>query len=195
MKQSELINQMSPNDLKKSLIVSQMFFLMISIVLSFIFFEHISNWLFYFELNGIDILYYGVIPGILIVTIDLVLMRFLPRRYYDDGGINEKVFKNRTTVEIFYLALIIAVSEELLFRGVIQTTFGYVIASTIFALAHFRYLKKPVLLVSVLLLSFYIGYLFEITGNLLVTISAHFIIDFLLGLIIRNQKWGAMSDK
>lgn len=188
MKQSELINQMSSNELKQSLILSQFLFLMNSIVLSIIFFDKPSDWFLYFEFNGIEIFYYGVIPGLIVVLIDWVLMRFLPKRYYDDGGINEKVFKNRTTFEIFYLALIIAVSEEMLFRGVIQTSFGYIIASLIFALAHFRYLTKPVLLVSVLLLSFYIGYLFEITGNLLVTISAHFVIDFLLGLLIRNQK-------
>lgn len=188
MNQSELIKQMSAEDLKKSLILSQMLFILTALILSVILFENFSDWIDYFELNGNDIVYYGVIPGMIVVAIDLVLMRTLPRRYYDDGGINEKIFKNRPIGDIFILALTIAIAEELLFRGVLQTTFGYVIASTIFALAHFRYLKKLVLLVSVLLLSFYIGYLFEITGNLLVTISAHFIIDFLLGLIIREQK-------
>src|SRR5699024_11474282 len=59
---------------------------------------------------------------------------------------------------------------ELLFRGVLQTTFGYIPASVIFALVHVRYLSKPVLLISVLLISFFIGYLFEVTGNLYVTI-------------------------
>lgn len=188
MKQSELIKQMSANDLKKSLILSQMVFILIAIILSVFLFENFSDWINYFDLNGNDVFYYGVVPGLIVVTIDIVLMRTLPKRYYDDGGINEKIFKNRPVSDIFILALTIAIAEELLFRGVLQTTFGYVIASTVFALAHFRYLKKPVLLVSVLLLSFYIGYLFEITGNLLVTISAHFIIDFLLGLIIRSQK-------
>lgn len=188
MKQAELIKQMSPSDLKKSLIFSQLLILIISIILSFILFESIYSWLVYFDFNINEIVYYGVIPGLLIVSIDLILMRFLPKRYYDDGGINEKIFKNRSIGDIFILALFIAISEEVLFRGVIQTTFGYFAASTLFALVHFRYLKKPVLLVSILLLSFYIGYLFEITGNLLVTISAHFIIDFLLGLVIRYQK-------
>ena len=89
---------------------------------------------------------------------------------------------------MFILSFTVAFAEELLFRGVLHTTFGYFIASTIFALAHFRYLTKPILFISILFVSFYIGYLFEITGNLVVTIAAHFIVDFLLGLFIRLQR-------
>src|SRR5690625_1741473 len=112
-------------------------------------------------------------------------MVILPKKYFDDGGINERIFKNQSIFNIFIIALIVAVSEELLFRGLIQTIFGYFIASTLFALVHVRYLRKPVLLISVLLISFYLGYLYEITNNLFVTIFAHFIVDFLLGVIIR----------
>lgn len=188
MKQSELIKHISDRDLKKSLILSQLIFLLLSIILSVFLFESLFEWLDYFTLNMNDVVYYGVIPGIIIVAIDLILMYLLPKRYFDDGGINKRVFRNRSIGDIFVLTLIIAISEEFLFRGVIQTTFGYVIASIIFALVHVRYLKKPVLLLSVLLVSFYIGYLFEITGNLLVTITAHFIVNFLLALTIRFQK-------
>jgi len=188
MKQEELIKQMSDQQIKQSLIMSQSLFFLISIILSFILFKDLSQWLNYFDWQFKEIIYYGVIPGLIVVIIDLILMYFLPKSYYDDGGINEKLFKNRSILDIFFIALIVAIAEEFLFRGVIQTVFGYVIASIVFALVHFRYLKKPVLLVSILLLSFYIGYLFELTGNLLVTMIAHFTIDFLLGLIIRFQK-------
>src|SRR5699024_10988980 len=82
------------------------------------------------------------------------------------------------------IALIVSISEELLFRGVIRTVFGYVFASSVFALIHIRYLRQPVLLISIIFVSFYIGYLFEIIGNLLVTMTTHFIVDFLLGVII-----------
>lgn len=190
MKQSELIQKISDEDLKKSLILSQLLFLMLSLILSLFLFENIFDWFDYFHLHPREIIYYGVIPGVFIVTIDIILIKYLPQRYYDDGGMNQKLFQNRSIGDIFQLTLLIAISEELLFRGVLQTTFGYVIASIVFALVHFRYLKKPVLLISVLLISFYIGYLFEITGNLFVTITAHFIVDFLLGLMIRFRKWG-----
>lgn len=190
MKQSELIHKMSDQDLKKSLILSQSLLFLLSMISSLFLFENVSNWFDYFNVNFQEIIYYGVIPGLIIVIIDIILIRFVPYRFFDDGGINQKMFQNRSISDIFILTLMIAVSEELLFRGVIQTTFGYLIASVIFALVHFRYLTKPILLLSVLLISFYIGYLFEITGNLLVVITAHFIVDFLLALIIRFRKWG-----
>lgn len=188
MKQNELIQQMSPEELKKQVILSQLFFLLIGIILSFFFFDHYSNWFFYFKWDPNEILYYGLVPGLIIVIMNVILVRIIPKRYFDDGGINEKLFKDRSISDIFVIAFIVAISEELLFRGVIQTTFGFIFASSIFALVHIRYLKKPVLLISVLLVSFYIGYLFVLTENLLVTIFTHFIVDFLLGILIRFQK-------
>lgn len=188
MKQSELIKQISDEELKKSLILSQMLFLIIAFVASIFTFDNLGNWLDYFSLDFKEIIYYGVFPGIFFVIIDLILIYILPKHLYDDGGINERIFKSLTYKEIFFVCIIIAVSEELLFRGVLQTTFGYIIASIIFALVHVRYLGKLVLLISVLLLSFFIGYLFDVTENLYVTIFAHFTVDFLLGVIIRFQK-------
>src|SRR5690625_5546204 len=120
--------------------------------------------------------------------VDILVMEVFPKRYLYDGVMNEIVFKNRTIADIFVLTLVIAISEEALFRGVIQTTIGFIPASILFALVHIRYLKKPVLFISVLLMSFYIGYLFEITGNLYVTMTVHFIVNFLLGLMIRRSE-------
>lgn len=194
MKQNDILQNISDKDLKKSLLFSQALFLLISLLLSLILFERFFDWFQYFNVNLKEIFYYGLVPGLMVVMIDLVLMKVLPKHHLDDGGINERVFQNRSVPDIFFLTLVIAISEELLFRGVVQTTFGYFSASVIFALVHFRYLKKPILFISVLLLSFYIGFLFKITGNLFVTITMHFIIDFLLGLIIRFQKWGTVNE-
>lgn len=146
--------------------------------------------MYYFDWDISQIFFYGVITGVIIVGIDIMLIFIFSKKYYDDGGINERIFKSESIAYIFFISLAVAISEELLFRGVIQTTFGYVFASILFAFIHFRYLKKPVLLISILFVSFYIGYMFEITGNLLVTITAHFIVDFLLGLVIRFQSRG-----
>ncbi len=183
--QSEIIKRMTDKELRKQLIFSQLVLLIISLLLSFILFDTMAKWLILFRFNLHEIAYYGVLPGLIIVAIDIILIYLFPKKYYDDGGINDRIFKNRSIIEIFTISLMVAVSEELLFRGVIQTTFGYVIASTIFALVHIRYLKKPVLLLSVLIVSFYIGYIFVLTENLFVTITAHFFVDFLLGLVIR----------
>jgi len=73
----------------------------------------------------------------------------------------------------------------MLFRGVIQQHTNVWIASLIFALVHYRYLFNPFLFFNVTLLSFLIGLLYEYTANLYVTITAHFIIDFLLGIYIK----------
>lgn len=188
MKQNELILQMDDKELKKQLIISQLFMGIIAFMISLFLFDSVFDWFQYVKWDIKEVAYYGILPGLIIVLLDLIIMTFIPKKYFDDGGINEKLFKNRSIIEIFQLALVVAICEELLFRGVIQTTFGLIIASVIFALVHVRYLKKPLLLGSVLFISFYIGYLFYLTENLLVTITAHFLIDFLLGLIIRFKK-------
>ncbi|MGA9288058.1 MAG: CPBP family intramembrane glutamic endopeptidase, partial [Anaerobacillus sp.] len=130
---------------------------------------------------------YGGGTACLIVLIDLLLMKIFPEDQLDDGGINERIFANLSLLHIFTLSLVIAISEELLFRGVIQTNFGLFIASGLFAIIHVRYLAKPVLFLSVVGISFMIGILFELTGNVLVTITAHFLIDFTMGCLIKRK--------
>lgn len=187
MKQTELIKSMSSKEVRKALYMSQTLFFLLSIVLSFFLFNNLVDWLSFFNLDMQQILFFGIIPALIIVLFELLLYKIVPKRHFDDGGINEKVFKNETVLSIFFIALIVAISEELLFRGVIQTTFGYIFASSLFAVIHYRYLRKPLLFILVVFISFLIGFLFEITGNLLVTIVFHFIVDFLLGLYIRKS--------
>ena len=190
IKQADIIRQISSEDLKKSVFYTQFILLSISIVSSFILFDNFTDWFVLFKLNPKDIFYYGIIPAIIVIALNIILSRYVPNRYLDDGGINEKLFKSQSVFSIIIIALTIAIAEELLFRGVIQTVFGYIFASSLFAIIHIRYLKKPVLLISIIIVSFYIGYLFEVTQNLLVTITAHFIIDFILGLLIKYKTRG-----
>lgn len=195
-RQAEIIQKMSDREITIQLIATQCILLATALVTSlFVFDSYWSDWLSLFPISPSMWIWYGVIPGLLILLIDLSLLYSLPKRFYDDGGINEKVFKNRTTPSVLLLTLLIAISEEMLFRGVVHTQLGYVIASVIFAVIHFRYLTKPVLFISVLLVSFYIGYLFEVTGSLTVTITAHFMVDAVLGLWIRYGKWGGASGE
>ena len=188
MKQAEIIKNMSDEELRRQLLLSQSIFFIISIILSFLFFSHVTDWFDLFIFDYKQILLYGALTGTIVVIVETILYLIVPERYFDDGGINEKVFKNQSVWNIFIIALVVAISEEFLFRGVIQTTFGFIFASSLFVIVHFRYLKKPLLLIMVILLSFLLGYLFEITGNLLVTIAFHFVVDFLLGLLIKFKK-------
>lgn len=188
MKQSEIIKNMSAEEVKNQLLLTQSCFFLLSIFLSYFLFDHIADWFLYFSVDLKAILLFGIFSAILIVVIEIVLYSFLPSRYFDDGGINEKVFKNQSIGNIFLIAIVVAISEEFLFRGVIQTSFGYIFASTLFVLVHFRYLKKPVLLVLVIIISFYLGYVFELTKNLYVVIVFHFVVDFLLGIFMKYKK-------
>lgn len=188
MKQSEQIKRMSPNELIQALFLSQLIFFAIAIIVSFFIFPSFTDWLELFHWDTKEILMIGGVSGLIIVAINICLEEVLPPHFLDDGGINEKIFDQQSIGTIFWITLWIALSEEMLFRGLLQTTFGLVPASIIFAVVHVRYLKKPVLLIVVVLMSFYLGYTYYVTNNLLVPITIHFIIDFLLGLYIRYKK-------
>jgi len=186
--QREIINELSDRELILNLYASQLMFLFIALILAWFLFDSMDTFLSLFQWNFQEIFIYGIIPGLVVVTIDILLIKFLPETSYDDGGVNKRIFKTLTIPQIFIVTLLIAVSEELLFRGIIHTFLGYFIASVIFALVHFRYLKKPVLFISVIVVSFFIGYVYEETGNLFAPMATHFVVDFILGLIIRYQK-------
>lgn len=188
MNQQDLIKKLSVKELTKAVYVSQLLFFSISIILSFIFIRDWNTIKQLFNFNVREIMYYGVLSAVMLILIEIVLYRILPKRYFDDGGINEKLFKNQSVMGVFWIAVTVAVVEEFLFRGVIQTTFGYIFASSLFVLLHTRYLKKPLLLLLLIMTSFLIGYLFELTNNLLVTIVFHFLVDFILGLYIKFNK-------
>lgn len=185
--QSELIKQMSGVQVRQSVYLSQVVFILIAFATSLFLFTSLINWYDLFELNLQQLFIYGAVPAVVLVLIEILLTKVVSKEALDDGGINEKVFKDASVGAIFLLALVVAIAEELLFRGVLQTTFGLFIASGIFAVIHVRYLKKPVLFIFVVLTSFLIGYLFEVTNNLLVVIVFHFMVDFLLGLFIKYR--------
>jgi uncharacterized protein len=75
-----------------------------------------------------------------------------------------------------------------LFRGIIQTKVGLILASIIFAIIHYRYLFNWFLFINIVILSFFIGLIFDWTDNLAVTIIMHFVIDFLLGVYIKIKR-------
>jgi len=188
LKQSDIINQLTNDQLRQQLFLSQVIFVFISVLSSVFLFNHIKDWLTLFTWDISAILLYGLIPAVILVVIEVISSYFIDPRHIDDGGINERIFKDASVGMIFLIAFVVAIAEEMLFRGVIQTTFGYIFASSLFVIVHFRYLKKPLLLFVLMITSFFIGYIYLITENLLVTITFHFSVDFLLGLFIKFRK-------
>ena len=184
-KQAEMIKNISDEVLVVNVFITQGLVLLVAVILGFFLFDDFSEVTSLFQWKDWNILIMGGSVGLGIVIYDLVLMKIVPASYFDDGGINERIFRNLSYFKIFLVTLTIAVCEEMLFRGVIQQHTNVWIASLIFALVHYRYLFNPFLFFNVTLLSFLIGLLYEHTANLYVTITAHFIIDFLLGIYIK----------
>ncbi|MEJ9230914.1 CPBP family intramembrane metalloprotease [Peribacillus butanolivorans] len=187
-KQAELIKQLTDKQLLYNLFLTQIILLTLAFFLGIILFNDRSTFFDLFIFNDLNILLFGIPAGIIVVLFDLFMMRVTPSSYQDDGGINERIFSSLSYSMIFVVALVVAISEELLFRGVLQTHLGLLWTSIIFAAVHYRYLFNWFLFLNVLVLSFFIGFLFEWTNNLLVTIMAHFLIDFILGVLIRRKK-------
>ena len=187
-KYEEIINDLSDREILFHLIATQGLLITISVILGAIFFDSFSSFYELFQWSDTRIWTIGGIAGICVVLLDLILMRLLPSSLYDDGGLNVKLFRNKSVWQIALIAAMVAITEEILFRGMIQTHVGLVITSIIFALIHYRYLFNMFLFVNIVALSFFIGFIYQITENLLVTILMHFMIDFLLGVIIRFSK-------
>ncbi|WP_455661255.1 CPBP family intramembrane glutamic endopeptidase [Pradoshia sp.] len=185
-KQAELIKTLTDEELYKQLLLTQGLLIMAAILIGFFAFDHPGQFISYIQIDGLSLLL-GFAAGLAVVAIDLAGMNYLPASYYDDGGINERVFQSISVPKIFLLTALIAIGEEVLFRGVIQANWGIWVASGIFAVIHVRYLSHWYLFLNICLLSLFIGYIFEVTGNLLATVIMHFVIDLILGLFLHSK--------
>ncbi|TMV51322.1 CPBP family intramembrane metalloprotease [Paenibacillus mesophilus] len=138
--------------------------------------EHISAW-------G-----WAVVFAAGVLIFDFLIARWVPEEVTDDGGINKKLFGQRPLWHIAVLSFVVAVCEELLFRGAIQHAFGPYWTSILFAAIHIRYLRHWLMTGMVFAISYGLGSLYSWTGSLWAPIAAHFIIDFVMGCIIRYRK-------
>lgn len=126
--------------------------------------------------------------GMLVLLANLAISRFVPEEAQDDGGVNERMFRKRPIWHIAALAAIISVCEELLFRGAIQHAFGPYWTSILFAAIHVRYLRHWIPTGLVFSISYGLGWAMVQTGTIWTPIFAHFLIDFIMGCIIRLRR-------
>lgn len=183
--QNQIVNEMSQKELLFHLYLTQIILLFISIVIGLLIFNNEESFYRMWKLKDMNILYYGGGNAVIVLIIDALLTKLLPKEMYSDGGINERIFQGLSFPHLLFLTLLIAFVEEILFRGIIQTQLGLITASIFFAILHFRYLSRWALFTMVVLISFLIGVIFEVTGNLWVTIFSHFLIDFISAIIIK----------
>ncbi|TMW73634.1 CPBP family intramembrane glutamic endopeptidase [Alteribacter natronophilus] len=183
-RQAKVISRLTDGELLLNLYLSQGIMLLVALFASRLL---LGGWFEPFTLIewNMGAVFTGLAVAAAVVLLEWLCIRILPAKWLDDGGINERIFKNRSVVHIAVISFVVAVSEEVLFRGVIQTSAGIIAASVLFALIHFRYLHHPFLFTFTVGLSFLLGYVYLITGNLLTVISAHFFIDAILGLAIK----------
>ncbi|MDZ5712038.1 CPBP family intramembrane glutamic endopeptidase [Jeotgalibacillus haloalkalitolerans] len=169
--------------LKRAVIYTQLLILSVAAVLAILLFDSPEQFFSLFSIN-FTVVIIGLAAGLACVAADLILMKLLPEKAFDDGGINQQLFQCLKPQQILLITLLIAFSEELLFRGVIQTQIGFIPASLIFIAVHVRYLKNIYLLINVTILSFLLGYVYEYTESLWSVFIIHFIIDYILGIYI-----------
>lgn len=180
-------NDISDRDLYLSMYSSQFILLIASVVILITFSSSPIRFLLSIEFHWLSGLWQGLLFALSALLINAALYQLLPRTFLDDGGLNERVFKHMGFVHIVLFCLVVAVVEEWLFRAVLQQLFGLPIASLLFALVHFRYLRKPVLFSYVLFISVALGLLYERTNNLAAVIIAHFLSNTVLALIMRYK--------
>lgn len=191
-----MIKRLPDRDLILNLYFTQFLLALAALVIGWYLFDGWTPFFNLFQWLPISIFGYGGGLAAFVIALDFCLMNWLPEEKYDDGGINERIFSILSVPHIFLAAWLIAFVEEILFRGVLQENLGLIFASLIFAVLHVRYLRKIVLFAVTVGLSFMLGLLYWYTDNLFVTISAHFIIDFVLGVMIRlkHKKVGTLSE-
>ncbi len=133
------------------------------------------------RIAGLVVIASGLLMAVIwvLVRLDLAFMR----RILDNLRRFKPLLIELHQGELIYISILAGFSEELLFRGFLQPLWGIVAASLIFGFLHaatFGYF----LLATVM--GFYLGGLFQYTGNLLVPMSVHTLYDlFALNLLAR----------
>ncbi|AOM82773.1 CPBP family intramembrane glutamic endopeptidase [Salisediminibacterium beveridgei] len=184
-RQIELVDQMTDRELLLNVYATQIIILSVAFGLSWIISGSPVDWIKTVSFSA-DAILAGVIFAVIIVALEIFMDKHLPHQWLDDGGINERLFRSISPFHILILTAIIGISEEILFRGVIQEQFGLVVASVLFAAVHVRYWHNRFLFSFMVVLSFMFGLVYLWSGNLLSVIIAHVLIDFLLGLYIKK---------
>jgi membrane protease YdiL (CAAX protease family) len=184
----EKLNRIDNRTLYLNLIITQMILFCIGAIIYFFFLRDTLSLRELFHLKNLP---FNVAVGVgfatAVVCIDVALMRIFPKGYFDDGGVNERIFRDVNVLHIALIALFVAFIEEWLFRAVLQQILGVFWASLLFASIHYRYLYKWIYGLLIVFISFGFGYLYEWTGSMWSVVTAHFLIDFTLGLLIRYK--------
>ncbi|WP_438432308.1 lysostaphin resistance A-like protein [Gorillibacterium sp. sgz500922] len=129
-----------------------------------------------------------------VIAADMLVSRLVKEDISEDGGVNEMLFANRPLWHIALICLVVAFCEEILFRGAVQQWFGPYWTSILFAAIHVRYLQHWLMTGLVFGISYGLGWSYVHTGTLWTPVIAHFLIDFIMGCLIRYAKSSGSSE-
>lgn len=145
-----------------------------------------------FHLNAFNLIKYDLkdISFAVLATILLLVVNFLAINVFSKYVIIFKHLKeayneiapvaaNVTLPGAFIIAIFSGFAEEFLFRGILQTQFGIIIASIVFGIFHIGNKKTVWYGIYAVLIGFYLGWLYHITGNLMIPILVHSLNNFL----------------
>ncbi|TJY44375.1 CPBP family intramembrane metalloprotease [Cohnella pontilimi] len=138
--------------------------------------------------SSLNFLGWGAGLAAAVLLADVAISRWVPDEVSDDGGVNERLFKARPVWHIALISLIVSICEEVLFRGAIQHAIGPYWTSIVFAAIHVRYLRHWIPTGLVFSISYGLGWIFIQSGTIWAPIAAHFLIDLIMGLIIRFRR-------
>ncbi|MEH6978650.1 CPBP family intramembrane glutamic endopeptidase [Bacillus pseudomycoides] len=184
--QRRSIEDIGPKEIRLNLYITQLIIIGVGCASACILFPNRDEFYDMWKWEPVSILIIGSGVAGGVILFDYIAMQVFPESWFDDGGINERMLQGISVIQLLVITFVIGFAEEFLFRGVLQTHFGLVIASLIFAVLHIRYVMKPFLFCFVCIISFVFGYVFQWTGNLFITIFAHFLVDFIMGLQLRK---------
>lgn len=138
-------------------------------------------------LNG-QFALWGAGYAAIVFIIDVLISRFVPDDAANDGGVNSRIFRTRPIWHIVVISFVVSVCEEILFRGALQFAIGPYWTSIIFAAIHVRYLRHWVPTGLVFSISYGLGWIMIQSGTIWAPILAHFLIDLVMGCIIRLRR-------
>ena len=130
----------------------------------------------------------GVALSLAMVTIAVAMVE-VPWAVFDplrrDLALVCKLFENSTTLDLLLVSLAAGISEEAMFRGLLQPlvgrltgpTLAVLVVGLVFGLLH---AVSPTYFASATVLGIGFGFIFLWSGNLLILIVAHFLFDFLV---------------
>lgn len=188
------LNRMSNREIYVNLLLTQTLLLFIGIILYTLFLRKQFSLVRIFQFDQLGTAFIsGFVFALLVLTVDVVLMRLLPPDTFDDGGVNERVFRDTGIWQVALIAFCVAFVEEWLFRAVLQNILGWYWASLLFVLVHVRYLHKWMYVLLIILVSSGFGLLYLWTGSFWSVFFAHFMIDFCMGMMI-HYRWFLYED-